>query len=93
MGEKEGEEAGQQSDRAFTLRQSFTLWSTQSGVTDTGVLVVAKVQEGGSTVSIQIDAFIHHSFYDVYGKNTHDPLKHLDISNHSAQLTWLKYMK
>lgn len=46
------------------------MWSTQSGVADARVLVVAEVEEGGPAVSVQIDAFVHHSFYDVYSKNT-----------------------
>lgn len=51
------------------------MWSAQSGVTDAGVLVVAEMEESGSAVSVQIDAFVHYSFYDVWSKNTHVPLE------------------
>lgn len=65
-------------------RVSVTLGSTQSGVTDAGVLVVSEMEEGGSTGSVQIDAFVHHSFYNVYSKNPQDPLKHLNTSQTSS---------
>lgn len=66
--------------------ESFTLWSTQSGVTDTGVLVVAEMEKSGSAVPVQVDAFVHHSFYDVYSKNTQDKLKTSEnINNISGQ--------
>lgn len=55
---------------------SDTLWSTQSWVTDAGVLVVAEMEKGGAAVPVQIDAFVHHSFYDVYSESSHEPLAH-----------------
>lgn len=66
--------------RETSVYCGFTLWSTQSRVTDARVLIVAKMEEGGSMVSVQIDAFVHHSFYDVYSKNSQGTMKHLSTS-------------
>lgn len=46
-----------------------SLGAAQSGVAYTGVLVVSKVEEGAAIVSIEIDAFVDHPFYDVCGTN------------------------
>lgn len=44
----------------------LTLRTTQSGVTNAGVLVVPKVEKGAAIISIQIDALVDHPFNYVY---------------------------